>query len=223
MVSARTWFELVKTTAKVLVLALALYQVAIERQNDLMMLGGVPPAAALGLLAEVGFDMGMRVSELLVVAAVVDFAYQRFQYEKTIRMSRQEVKDELRNAEGDPQTRQRLRSQMRNVSQRRMMQAVPQADVLVTNPTHLAIALRYDPKAMGAPRIVAKGEALMAERIIAVAKEHRVPIVRNIPLAHALYRSVDIGGEIPATLYKAVAEVLAFVYRLRAEGRAAAV
>lgn len=219
MFSLRTWFDLAKTSVKVIVCGLALYQVFIDRQTEMLMLGGLRPALALGVVADIALDMGLRVGGLLVVAAVLDYAYQRFQYERSIRMSRQELKEEMRNSEGDPQLKGRMRSLQRAWSQRRMMAAVPKADVLVTNPTHLAIALRYDPRTMGAPRVVAKGERLMAERIINLAKAHGVPIVRNVPLAHALYRATDVGQEIPASLYRAVAEVLAFVYRLRAGRR----
>ncbi len=222
MFSLRAWFDLAKTSVKVIVCALALYQVFVDRQTEMLMLGGLRPAVALGVVADIALDMGLRVGGLLVVAAVLDYAYQRFQYERNIRMSRQEVKEEMRNTEGDPQLKGRIRSLQRAWSQRRMMAAVPKADLLVTNPTHLAIALRYDPRTMGAPRVVAKGERLMAERIINLAKEHGVPIVRNVPLAHALYRATDVGKEIPASLYRAVAEVLAFVYRLRAGSRAVA-
>jgi flagellar biosynthetic protein FlhB len=220
MVSTRTWFDLGKTVVKVSACGIVLCLVGVERQNDLLALGGVSNSAALGVLADVAMEMGFKVGALLAVAAVLDYGYQRFEYERNLRMSRQELKEEMRSTEGDPHTRSRIRSQQRTWAQRRMMQAVPKADVVVTNPTHLAVALQYEPHRMGAPRVVAKGELLMAERIIALAKEHKVAIVHNVPLAHALYRTVEVGKEIPATLYKAVAEVLAFVYRLRVERRA---
>lgn len=220
MVSARAWFDLAKALAKVSLCGFVLYQIAVERTEALLSLAGADLRASLSVLAEVAVEMGLKIGGLLAVAAILDYTYQRFQYEKGLRMSRQELKEEMRMSEGDPHLRSRQRGQQRALIRQRMMHAVPRADVLVTNPTHLAIALKYEPQAMVAPRIVAKGQRLMAERIIAVAKAHNVPIVRNVPLAHALYRAAEIGDEVPASLYKAVAEVLAFVYRLREARRA---
>lgn len=219
MFSGRALFDLAKTLVKVVLCGVVLYQVVLDRQDELLSLGRVGHVAAAGLLADVILDMGLRVAGLLVVAALLDFGYQRYQFERGLRMTKEEVKEEMRSMEGDPHVKGRIRGQQRALARRRMMQAVPTADVLVTNPTHLAIALKYNPQSMGAPRVVAKGERLMAERIINLAKEHKVPIVRNIPLAHALYRSVEVGAEVPASLYKAVAEVLAFVYRLKEQQR----
>ncbi len=217
--STRVWFDLVKTIAKTGACGIVLYQVGTDRMNDLLLLGRTDRMVALGTISSVAVEMGMKVGGLLVVLAFLDYGYQRMQHERGLRMTRQEVRDEMRSAEGDPNLKAHIRGEQRALAKHRMMQAVPQADVIVTNPTHLAIALRYAPRAMGAPRVVAKGERLTAQRIISLAKEHKVPIVRNIPLAHALFRTVEIGDEIPASLYKAVAEVLAFVYRLREERR----
>ena len=151
----------------------------------------------------------------LVCLSVADVFYRRWQFMRQARMSRQELRDELRQTEGDPGVRSRIRSLQRRLAQRRMMHEVPNAQVVITNPTHFAVALAYDSAKMSAPEVVAKGADLVAARIVEVARQHRVPIVPNAPLARALYRSVDVGQPIPAALYQAVAEVLAYVYTLR--------
>ncbi|RMF83337.1 MAG: flagellar biosynthesis protein FlhB [Nitrospinota bacterium] len=156
-----------------------------------------------------------RTAYAMVVLAVLDYAFQRWQYERDLRMTREEVKEERKEQEGDPQIRARVRSVMREMSRRRMMQEVPKADVVITNPTHLAVALRYDRQEMIAPQVVAKGRGYVAERIKAIAQEHRVPVIENRPVAQQLFRMVEVGECIPAVLYKAVAEILAYVYSLR--------
>lgn len=157
----------------------------------------------------------IRALYVMVVIAIVDYAWQRWQYEKSLRMSPQEIKEELRQEEGDPQRKAHIRGLMREMAMKRMMQDVPKADVVITNPTHLAIALRYRRDEMPAPQVVAKGAGHVAERIKTIAQEHRIPLVENKPVAQSLYKSVDIGGLIPEALYKAVAEILAYVYRFR--------
>ena len=152
---------------------------------------------------------------ILVVFAAADFGLQKFEYSKSVRMTKQEAKQEHREREGDPQIKARIRLIQREMSRKRMMQAVRKADVIVTNPTHIAIALVYDKATMSAPRVVAKGADYMAERIKAVAAEAGVPRVENVPLARALYKSVKVNQSVPRSLYQAVAEILAYVYRLR--------
>src|SRR5690606_18357559 len=134
---------------------------------------------------------------------------------KSLRMTRQEVKDEHKSSEGDPEVKARLRQLRRERSRRRMMAAVPEADVVVTNPTHFAVALRYDPQSMAAPRVVAKGVDAMARRIREIATEHDVPLVENPPLARALYASVEVDAEVPEAHYRAVAEVISYIWRIR--------
>jgi len=151
----------------------------------------------------------------MIVLAVLDYGYQRWQHEKALRMTKQEVKDERKQSEGDPQVKSRIRSLQRQAAYRRMMAEVPKADVVITNPTHLAIALRFDPAEMAAPRVVAKGADLLAERIRDIARANGVPLVENKPLAQALYKMAEPGDTIPVDLYRAVAEVLAYVYRLK--------
>jgi flagellar biosynthesis protein FlhB len=155
------------------------------------------------------------VSVALLVLAVLDYLYQRWQHEESLKMTKQEVKDERKQAEGDPQVKARIRSLQRQAAYQRMMAEVPKSDVVITNPTHLAVALRFEPAEMIAPRVTAKGADYIAERIRDVARENGVPIVENKPLAQALYRMADLGDYVPVDLYRAVAEVLAYVYRLR--------
>jgi len=148
-----------------------------------------------------------------LVLAVFDFLYQRWEYEQSLRMSQQEIKEELKETEGRPETRVRVRERQRQLARARMLHRVPEADVVITNPTHYAVALKYDAARMAAPEVIAKGAGLIAERIKQLAREHGVSIVENKPLAQALYRTVEVGESIPATFYRAVAEVLAYVYR----------
>ncbi len=161
------------------------------------------------------FDFVMVALALFLVPGVLDYLYQRFQLEKQMRMTRREAKDEVRLREGDPLMRHRIRSLQRRIASRRMMESVPKADVVVTNPTHLAVALKYDQKTMEAPRVVAKGAGLIAQKIREIARAHGIPIVENKPLARTLFRRIDVNRAVPRELYKAVAEVMTYVYRLR--------
>lgn len=159
-------------------------------------------------------SISKRLAMVLLLIGLADYGYQRFQYEKNLRMTAEEVKQELKETEGNPQIKSRIRQRMRAIANRRMMQRVPEAQVVITNPTHYAIALKYVPP-MQAPKVVAKGADLIALKIREVATEANVPIVSNPPLAQALYKSVELDQEIPADLYQAVAEVLAYIHRLR--------
>ncbi len=149
------------------------------------------------------------------VLAAMDYGYQRWNLEKEMKMTKREAKDEFKLREGDPLIKSRIRTLQRRIRNRRMMEDVPKADVIVTNPTHFAVALKYDPTVMASPRVVAKGADLMAKRIREIAREHRVPIVENKPLARTLFKEVEVGGSVPRELYKAVAQVLSYVYRLK--------
>lgn len=151
----------------------------------------------------------------LVVLGLIDLTYRRWQFTRQARMTRREVREELRQTEGDPTIRGRIRALQRRLARQRMLHRVPRARVVITNPTHYAVALAYDAQQMAAPEVVAKGADLIAQRIVEIARQHRVPVVPNPPLARALYRSVDVGQSIPAALYQAVAEVLAYVFTLQ--------
>lgn len=171
-----------------------------------------------GLLTVMGWltlKAAAVIAGAIAVVATADFFYQRYEWERSLRMTHQEVKEEHRDAEGDPMIKSRVRSVQRDMMRKRMMAAVPTADVVVTNPTHLAVALKYDTAHMSAPIVVAKGAGHLAERIRTVARQHGVAVVENKFVARTLYKLVDIGREIPADLYRAVAEILAFVFRAR--------
>ncbi len=167
-------------------------------------------------MADASFKITMRIGFALVVLASADYGYQLWRTGQDMMMTKEEVKEEAKNQEGDPKMKSRMRSRRRAMSQRKMLAEVPKADVVITNPTHLAIALRYDRKTMGAPRIVAKGARLNALKIREIAKQHQIPIIENKPLARMMFKHGKVGGEIPAQLYVAVAEILAYVYRTNA-------
>jgi flagellar biosynthetic protein FlhB len=160
------------------------------------------------------FSIGIRVGVLLLLLAAIDYIYQRFRVERMLRMTKSEVKDEMRSMEGDPMMKQRRRQIAVQRAMQRLKKDVPKADVVVTNPTHYAVALEYDQAKMRAPKVVAKGVDFMAERIRVLAAEAGVPIIQRPPLARAIYRMVDVGQEIPEEFYAAVAEILAYVYEL---------
>ncbi|MDI9554941.1 MAG: EscU/YscU/HrcU family type III secretion system export apparatus switch protein, partial [Pseudomonadota bacterium] len=163
----------------------------------------------------VTFKILITTCWILIVLAILDYMYQRWEYEKGLRMSKQEVKDEYKQTEGNPAVKGRIRRIQREAARRRMMAAVPKADVVITNPTHLAVAVRYDPEKMYAPTVVAKGAGFVAEKIREIAGAHGVPVVENKPVAQLLYKTVDVDRAIPEDLYRAVAEILAYVYGLK--------
>lgn len=172
-------------------------------------------AQFVAYMSNAGFHLVMGVCVGLFVVAALDFSYQKFRYHKSLMMTKQEVKQEHKQREGDPLLKARIRSIQREMARKRMMQDVPKADVIVTNPTHIAVALKYDVEKMAAPRVIAKGADLLAQRIKEVARKNGIPMVENVPLARALHKSVKVGGTVPRSLYQAVAEVLAYVYRLK--------
>lgn len=207
--------ELIKSIAKIGLIIFICYSYLEDKWRLLYYLYDMPLMQALQLIAELVTDLGIRVSALYMIIALADYIYQRVKFAKDMRMTKQEIKDEYKQQEGDPQVKGKIRQKMREVSQRRMMQALPQADVVITNPTHYAVAIKYEPEVLDAPIVIAKGEDYLAARIKEVAKENKIEIVENKPLARMLYANVDIGQAIPPELYQAVAEVLAFVYHLK--------
>lgn len=160
-------------------------------------------------------NTGIKISIVYLVIGLADFIYQKHKFNEDMKMTKQEVKDEYKNTEGDPQIKGRQRRKMQEVSQKRMMQDVPKADVVITNPTHFAVALKYEAEVSSAPVVLAKGEDYLAQKIKEVARENKIEIVENKPLARMLYHNVDVGAEIPPELYQAVAEVLAAVYKAK--------
>lgn len=215
IVSRRALVELCKSLAKITVVAAAAYS-AVAPQ--LKLFGGMSLLGleqGMSLAGGLAWQVASRTLAALFLVAAADYAYQRWEHEQSLRMTREEVKRELKETDGDPKLRARIRRRQREISRRRMMAAVPKSDVIITNPSHYACALVYKGGEMRAPRLVAKGKDHTALRIREVGREHRVPVVSDAPLARALFSSVEIGDEVPPELYRAVAEVLAFVYRLK--------
>jgi flagellar biosynthetic protein FlhB len=221
VVSARGAVELVKATAKLVVVGGVAFLVLRRGWPKLVTAGAGGGAAGPGLLAQVVTDLWLWVAVAYLGLASLDYGYQWWRHERSLRMTKQELRDETKQTEGDPLLRGRVRVLHRQMAARRMMAEVKRADAVVRNPTHVAVALRYERDRMRAPKVVAKGARLLARRIIEVAGEHRVPVIENPPLARAIFKSVPLGHEIPPALYRAVAEVLAFVYSLRGPGRQA--
>ncbi|MBI5599090.1 MAG: EscU/YscU/HrcU family type III secretion system export apparatus switch protein [Deltaproteobacteria bacterium] len=207
--------ELVKGVAK---LALVGYMAYISIKAETGSFARLTDMEAAGILVSIGsssFRILLKTSGVLVALAALDYGFQRWELEKSLSMTRHEVKEEFKETEGQPLIKSRVRSLQRQLAKKRMMQDVPKATAVITNPTHLAVALRYEHGSMRAPVVVAKGAGLVAERIKDIARTSGVPLIENRPLAQALWKTVEIGKEIPASLFKAVAEVLAYVYRLR--------
>lgn len=182
--------------------------------HDPIFFTAISPAEIARFLSETSFTLASRVILVLSAIAAADYGYQYWKTNRDLMMTKEEIKEEVKNMEGDPQMKARMRRRRRGKTQRQMLAEVPAADVILTNPTHLSIALRYDRKTMKAPKIVAKGSRLNALRIREVAAKHNVPIMENKPLARMLFKHGRVGGEVPAELYAAVAEVLAWVYRV---------
>ncbi len=164
--------------------------------------------------------LGFAIITGMLIVAIGDFVYQKFAYRKKMMMTKEEAKREMKEQEGSPEVKQKIKMIQREMSQKRMMTDIPQADVIVTNPTHISVAVKYDPETMVSPTVIAKGADHLALRIRVIAKEHNIPIVENVPLARSMYKSVKVGQNVPRTLYKAVAEILAFVYKLRRKQKA---
>lgn len=207
--------ELLKSLAKVAVVGCVAFLTIKGELANLVPMMDKSIGQIVRYMGMVSLKIFFLTCVVLVVLAAIDYAFQKWQFEKNLRMTKQEAKEEFRQTEGDPFIKARIRSLQREMARRRMMKAVPQADVVITNPIHLAVALQYVSGQMEAPKVVAKGAGIIAEKIQEIARTSGVPIVQNKPLAQALYRMVEIGELIPTTLYKAVAEVLAYVYKIK--------
>lgn len=206
-------FELIKSLAKIVLICIIAYNNIKDYADELFILYEISLNQAVALVGEVIIDTGLKISIAYLVLGIVDYAYNKHKFNEDMKMTKQEVKDEFKNTEGNPEIKGKQRQIMRQVSQRRMMQSVPQADVVITNPTHLSVALKYDTEVASAPIVTAKGEDYLALKIREIARENKVEIVENKPLARMLYANVDIGAQVPPELYQAVAEVLAMVYQ----------
>ncbi len=217
--SLKSSVEALKSLLKLTVVGAAAYMALSKSTAKIAMLGQMSINAYPSVVGQIVFQMAIEIGLLMVVIGALDFMFQRFEFEKSIRMSHQEIKDEMKQQEGDPKIRGRIRQRGRAIAMQRMMAAVPKADVIVTNPTHYAVALQYDASRNPAPIVLAKGSDELARRIRQAATDAGVPIVENKPLAQTLWKTVEIGEAIPDSLYQAVAQVLAYVYRLKGKRR----
>lgn len=216
--SLKTAVRMAMNLSKVGIIALVAYYTIRGYMPELIGIAGLSLNEVAGCGADLVFSLGIRLAVILMILALLDYAYQKWQHTKDLRMSKEEVKEEMKRMEGDPIMRQRRRGVARQLAAQRMSQAVPKADVVITNPTELAIALKYDHAEMSAPKVVAKGAGFIARRIRQIAIENDVPIVERKPLAQALYKACEVGDHVPPELYKAVAEVLAYVFELAGKG-----
>jgi flagellar biosynthetic protein FlhB len=215
LLSKQSFAEVLKALFKFLIIAWVAYATV---QNELAEILTLPDQEVGGIfrfIGSVSARIFFKTVLVMVALAVLDYLFQRWSYEKSLRMTKREVQEEFKQTEGDPLVKSRIRSIQREMARRRMMAEVPKADVVITNPTHLAVALGYDKEEMAAPKVLAKGAGIIAEKIKEVARAHQIPLVENKPLTQALYKTVDLGQVIPSTLYQVVADILAHVYRMK--------
>ncbi len=217
--SRRSLFEMVKAVLKVVIVGAVSYLYLREELPVLLLLLGQEIGVITSLTGQVIMGLGFRVAGVFLFLALLDFIYQRYEHNKNLKMSRREVKDEYKQLEGDPYIRSKQRERQRAISQERSIAEVPDATVVVTNPTEIAVALKYNEKEDHAPVVVAKGAGRLAQQIREVARDHEIPIIQNPPVARVLFAQAELGEEIPMDLYQAVAEILAMVYRLQEKGR----
>lgn len=221
MFSAKTAFELFKNIAKVIVMGWIAYMVYTSHFPDVLKLCEINNTfSIIYVFGRMIMDFVMKASIIFIIIAGADYMFTRWKFLKDQKMSFKEVKDEHKNTEGDPHVKSALKQKRMQLLQKAMLEAVPTTDFVVTNPRHVAVAIKYDGENMQAPRVVAKGAELFAKKIVSTAKRHNIPVIENPPVARALFRFVDVNMEIPPELYKAVAEILMFVYNLRKEKNA---
>lgn len=213
--SMRALIEFLKSMFKVIVIGTICYITLSREMDNILALSSVPLEQILSYAAKMTVLLGLQIGIFLIFISILDYLYQRYDHEKNLRMSKQDIKDEFKKTEGDPLIKGKIREKQRQMAMQRMMQQVPHADVVITNPTHYSVALRYDAGEMEAPEVIAKGTDFIALKIREKAREHGVVVMENKPLARALYDQVEIGEMVPAELFHAVAEVLAYVYRIK--------
>ena len=215
IISPNSLVELLKSVLKLSLIGYVVYSYLKKNMPPLFQFYSLSLYQGIAQVGVLVINLGIRISLFYMLIAALDFAYQKIKFKKDMKMTKQEVKDEYKNQEGDPQIKSKQRQRMQEASRRRMMQRLPEADVVITNPTHYAVAIKYEPELYDAPYVVAKGADYLAQKIKDTAKEHHIEIVENKPLARMLYANVDVGSVVPPELYQAVAEVLAFVYHLQ--------
>lgn len=214
MFSMKSIIELLKALIRIIVIGYISYSYVKGQIVTILETIGMDIETILKSILKMSISIGIRAGAILVVLAALDYFYQRYEYNKNLKMSKQEIKEEYKQTEGNPQIKSKIKEKQRQMSMQRMMQDIPKADVIITNPTHFAVGIKYNPKEFDAPKVIAKGQDLIAQNIKKIALENNIPIVENKPLARTLYDSVDIGQFVPPELYQAVAEVLAYVYRI---------
>jgi flagellar biosynthetic protein FlhB len=219
-ISKTTAWNLLKALVKVGFIGYLSYQVIRKNYGTLLLAMHMEVGPFLFFVCKLAFEIIIKAAIVLLIIALIDWRHQKHEYIESLKMTKQEVKDEHKMIEGDPLIKAAIRKRQREVAMRRMMQEVPKADVVITNPTKIAVAIKYDMAYMSAPVVVAKGEELIAQQIIEVARENGVPVIENKPLAWALYETTEVGEEIPPELYRAVAEVLSYVYQMKEKARA---
>lgn len=212
--SPRALVELLRSSIKVVVIGFIVYSMLKNKLPVLADLWHMEGRQAFLTIADIVYSLGIRIIMAVLVIAVLDYIYQRYDFEQSLRMTKEEVKEEFKQQEGDPAIRGRIRQRQREIARRRMMAAVPEAQVVVTNPTHYAVALKYT-ESMDAPRVVAKGAGFVALKIKEIAETHKVVIMQNPSIAQTLYKTVEIGQFVPPDLYNAVAEIIAYVYKIK--------
>jgi flagellar biosynthetic protein FlhB len=213
--SMRSVIETIKNIAKLSVIGIVAYLTLKGEFDKMLVLSDASVGMIWTFTVATAYKVIMNIALVLIIIAILDYAYQRYDVEKKLKMSKQEVKEEHKQMEGDPQVKSRIRSLQREMARRRMMQEVPRATVVVTNPTHIAIALRYEASENDAPVVLAKGKQLIAQRIKSIALENHIPVVEDKPLARAMYDKIEIGSPIPMEFFTAIAEILAYVYKLK--------
>jgi flagellar biosynthetic protein FlhB len=213
--SLRSAVDFLKSIMKMSVIGYVVFSTLWNQKDSIMQLARLPIENAFMFTSSLTISLGIKIGVILIILAVFDFIYQKYEHEKSLKMSKQDIKDEYKKSEGDPLIKAKIREKQRRMALQRMMQDVPKADVVITNPTHFAVALQYDGKNMEAPKVVAKGTDYIAFKIRDVAKQNGIMIMENKPLARALYAQAEIGDSIPADLFQAVAEVLAYVYKVK--------
>jgi len=213
--SMRSAIQLVRDPLKLAAIGLIGYLAIRSEFEGFAVLSDLSVPQLGATLARLTLIISLKIGVAMLVIGILDYLYQRYDFEKSIRMSRQEIRDEMKETEGSPEVKSRVRQIQRQMVRQRMMAAVPEADVVVTNPVHLAVALKYDPSEMDAPTVLAKGQRLVAEKIKEIARAHGIPVIEDKPLARAIFKMCEVGDLIPAKLYRAVAEILAHIYRLK--------
>jgi len=217
--SMRSVVEMLKSIIKIVIVGWTAYSYLKSKADEVVTLMNADLFNVLHFIGDAAFAVALRICIAMIIVGLLDYLYQKYDYEKNLKMTKQEIKDEYKQSEGNPEIKSRIKQKQRQMSMKRMMQEIPKADVVITNPTHFAVAVKYDAEKASAPIVVAKGQDYIALRIKQIATDNKVQIVENRPLARTLYSTVDIGEAVPPELYQAVAEILAFVYNIKNVGR----